>query len=109
MIIVISVFGDVDSLVRCVFLVWLVVFGFFFVFLLFVLYYLFVGILKIFVIFVVVIVGLYGIGDCIFIGLFSINMNESFWNLLIWIYNIGFGLGYVGFLFFLLLFVLFYC
>ena len=102
---VISVFGDVDSPVRRAFLVWSVVSGLFFVLSLPALYHLFVGTSKTLV---VATVGLYGIGDCIFTGLFSINTNESSWNLSTWIHNIGSGLGYAGFLLFPLLLVLLY-
>ncbi|EGO9939762.1 DUF998 domain-containing protein [Enterococcus faecium] len=102
---VISVFGDVDSPVRRAFLVWSVVSGLFFVLSLPALYHLFIGTSKILA---VATVGLYGIGDCIFTGLFSINTNESSWNLSTWIHNIGSGLGYAGFLLFPLLLVLLY-
>ena len=102
---VISVFGDVDSPVRRAFLVWSVVSGLFFVLSLPALYHLFIGTSKILS---VATVGLYGIGDCIFTGLFSINTNESSWNLSTWIHNIGSGLGYAGFLLFPLLLVLLY-
>ena len=105
---VISVFGDVDSPVRRAFLVWSVVSGHFFVLSLPALYHLFVGTSKTLAILAVATVGLYGIGDCIFTGLFSINTNESSWNLSTWIHNIGSGLGYAGFLLFPLLLVLLY-
>lgn len=105
---VISVFGDVDSPVRRAFLVWSVVSGLFFVLSLPALYHLFVGTSKTLAILVVATVGLYGIGDCIFTGLFSINTNESSCNLSTWIHNIGSGLGYAGFLLFPLLLVLLY-
>ena len=72
------------------------------------LYHLFVGTSKTLAILAVATVGLYGIGDCIFTGLFSINTNESSWNLSTWIHNIGSGLGYAGFLLFPLLLVLLY-
>ncbi|MBL4990466.1 membrane protein [Enterococcus xinjiangensis] len=41
------------------------------------LYHLFIGTSKTLAILAVATVGLYGIGDCIFTGLFSINTNES--------------------------------
>ena len=50
---------------------------FFFVLSLPALYHLFVGTSKTLAILAVATVGLYGIGDCIFTGLFSINTNES--------------------------------
>lgn len=90
---VISVFGDVDSPVRRAFLVWSVVSGLF-VLSLPALYHLFIGTSKTLAILAVATVGLYGIGDCIFTGLFSINTNESSWNLSTWIHNMGSGLGY---------------
>lgn len=105
---VISVFGEVFSFVRKVFFIWLVVLGIFFILLLFVLYVVFVSIFCVLVILVIVFIGFYGIGDCIFIGLFSINIYEFLWNVLIWVYNIGLGLGYSGFLLFLVFFFLIY-
>lgn len=43
-------------------------------------------------------IAFYGIGDCIFTGLFSINTHESSWNVSTWVHNIGSGLGYSGFI-----------
>ena len=53
-------------------------------------------------------IGFYGIGDCIFTGLFSINTHESSWNVSTWVHNIGSGLGYSGFLLFPVLLFLIY-
>jgi hypothetical protein len=45
-------------------------------------------------------IGLYGIGDCIFTGLFSVDSVEVQWDFSTWVHNIGSGIGYTGFLLF---------
>ncbi|MBL1229717.1 DUF998 domain-containing protein [Enterococcus sp. BWB1-3] len=105
---VISVFGDVSSPVRQPFLIWSVVSGIFFVLALPALYQEFVDISRTLTILLVSAIGFYGVGDCIFTGLFSINMEQAGWNLSTWIHNIGSGLGYTGFLLFPFLLFLLY-
>ena len=53
-------------------------------------------------------IGTYGIGDCIFTGLFSVDTADAQWNFLTWVHNIGSGIGYVGFLLFPLFLYLIY-
>ena len=53
-------------------------------------------------------IGFYGVCDCIFTGLFSVDTNESSWNLSTWVHNIGSGIGYAGFLLFPLIVFLIY-
>ncbi|WP_165004426.1 MULTISPECIES: DUF998 domain-containing protein [unclassified Enterococcus] len=105
---VISVFGDVDSPVRKAFLIWSVVSGMFFLFSLPTLYQIFSGISRPLASLLTAAIGFYGLGDCIFTGLFSINTNEATWNVSTWVHNIGSGLGYSGFLLFPVLLFLLY-
>ncbi|MGX7417316.1 DUF998 domain-containing protein [Carnobacterium gallinarum] len=97
---VISVFGDVDSPVRMAFLIWSTVSGLFFVLALPALYQTIKIVSLKLAIFVTLAVGFYGIGDCLFTGLFSINTEEATWNFSTWVHNIGSALGYTGFLLF---------
>lgn len=94
---VISLFGDVGSPVRSAFLVWSVVAGSFYVFSLPAIYQASKHISKILAICLVIALALYGIGDCIFTGLFSVDTKQAQWNLSTWIHNIGSGIGYAGF------------
>lgn len=105
---VISVFGDVDSPVRKAFLIWSVVSGIFFLFSLPALYQTFSEISRPLASLLTAAIGFYGLGDCIFTGLFSINTNEATWNVSTWVHNIGSGLGYSGFLLFPVLLFLLY-
>lgn len=105
---VISVFGDVDSPVREAFLVWSVVSGVFFVFAIPAVYQAFSDTSPKIASLLALAIGAYGIGDCIFTGLFSINTEQATWNFSTWIHNIGSGLGYVGFLFFPFILYVFY-
>ncbi|MCH3124609.1 DUF998 domain-containing protein, partial [Listeria monocytogenes] len=50
----------------------------------------------------------YGIGDCIFTGLFSFDTEQASWTFSTWVQNIGSGLGYAGFLIFPLFLVILY-
>ena len=94
---VISVFGEVSSPVRKAFLIWSVVSGIFFILSLPALYAAFVSTSRVLATLVTAAIAFYGIGDCIFTGLFSINTHESSWNVSTWVHNIGSGLGYSGF------------
>lgn len=42
-------------------------------------------------------IGIYGIGDCMFTGLFSIETGQTSWTLETWLHNIGSGVGFAGF------------
>ncbi len=105
---VISVFGDVGSPVRKAFLIWSVISGCFFVLATPAIYQTFLGTSKTLAFLLAAAIGFYGIGDCIFTGLFSINTNESSWNVSTWVHNIGSGIGYAGFLLFPLIVFLLY-
>lgn len=105
---VISVFGDVASPVRGAFLVWSVVSGLFFVLAIPAVYYAFSATSTLWAAVLAIAIGAYGIGDCIFTGLFSINTEETTWNFSTWVHNIGSGVGYAGFLLFPLFLVLLY-
>ena len=105
---VISVFGEVSSPVRKAFLIWSVVSGIFFILSLPALYAAFVSTSRVLATLVTAAIAFYGIGDCIFTGLFSINTHESSWNVSTWVHNIGSGLGYSGFLLFPVLLFLIY-
>lgn len=105
---VISVFGEVSSPVRKAFLIWSVVSGIFFILSLPALYAAFASTSRVLATLVTASIGFYGIGDCIFTGLFSINTHESSWNVSTWVHNIGSGLGYSGFLLFPVLLFLIY-
>lgn len=105
---VMSVFGDVASPVRGAFLVWSVVSGVLFVLSLPAIYQSAIKQSRILAILLVSAIGLYGIGDCIFTGLFSIDTEQSSWTFSTWVHNIGSGLGYAGFLIFPLFLVILY-
>lgn len=94
---VISLFGDVGSPVRPAFLVWSVVAGSFYVFSLPAIYQTSKETSKSLAVSLVMSLGLYGVGDCIFTGLFSVDTEQAQWNLSTWIHNIGSGVGYAGF------------
>ncbi|MBC2172772.1 DUF998 domain-containing protein [Listeria booriae] len=108
MTMVMSVFGDVASPVRGAFLVWSVVSGVLFVLALPAIYETFRATSRVLAGWLAVAIGLYGIGDCIFTGLFSIDTEQSTWTLSTWVHNIGSGLGYAGFLLFPLFLILLY-
>ncbi|GGC90275.1 DUF998 domain-containing protein [Enterococcus wangshanyuanii] len=105
---VISVFGDVASPVRQAFLIWSVISGVFFVLALPVIYQSFSKISQPLALILTSAVGFYGVGDCIFTGLFSIDTEKSTWTFSTWVHNIGSGLGYAGFLLFPLFLILLY-
>lgn len=105
---VISVFGDVDSPVRQEFLIWSVVSGLLFVLAIPSVYQTFKSTSRELASLLVLAIGFYGVGDCIFTGLFSIDTEQANWNLSTWIHNIGSGLGYIGFLLFPLFLYLLY-
>ncbi|EUJ23670.1 DUF998 domain-containing protein [Listeria grandensis] len=108
MTMVMSVFGDVESPVRGAFLVWSVVSGVLFVLALPAIYQTFSKTSRTLAILLASAIGLYGIGDCIFTGLFSIDTEQATWTFSTWVHNIGSGLGYAGFLLFPLFLVLLY-
>lgn len=97
---VMSLFGEVGSPVRGVFLVWSVVAGSFYVCSLPAIYQTSKDTSKSLAISLVMALGLYGVGDCIFTGLFSIDTEQAQWNISTWIHNIGSGVGYAGFFIF---------
>ncbi|MBF2684738.1 DUF998 domain-containing protein [Listeria welshimeri] len=105
---VMSVFGDVASPVRGAFLVWSVVSGVLFVLSLPAIYQSAIKQSRTLAILLVSAIGLYGIGDCIFTGLFSIDTEQSSWTFSTWVHNIVSGLGYAGFLIFPLFLVILY-
>lgn len=105
---VISVFGDVDSPVRGAFLIWSVVSGLFFALSIPAIYQAFSETSTFWATVLAIAIGVYGIGDCIFTGLFSINTEQETWNFSTWVHNIGSGIGYAGFLLFPLFLVLLY-
>ncbi|MBC1965130.1 DUF998 domain-containing protein [Listeria welshimeri] len=105
---VMSVFGDVASPVRGAFLVWSVVSGVLFVLSLPAIYQSAIKQSRNLAILLVSAIGLYGIGDCIFTGLFSIDTEQASWTFSTWVHNIGSGLGYAGFLIFPLFLVILY-
>ncbi|MBC1605988.1 DUF998 domain-containing protein [Paenilisteria rocourtiae] len=108
MTMVMSVFGDVESPVRGAFLVWSVVSGVFFVLALPAIYQTCAKTSRTLAIWLTLAIGLYGIGDCIFTGLFSIDTEQATWTFSTWVHNIGSGLGYMGFLLFPLFLILLY-
>ncbi|MBF8808628.1 MAG: DUF998 domain-containing protein [Enterococcus lacertideformus] len=97
---VISLFGDVDSPVRKAFLAWSVISGCFYVLAMPALYQAFVDTSQFLALLLTVSIGVYGVTDCIFTGLFSVNTNQSTWNFSTWIHNVGSGIGYSGFILF---------
>lgn len=108
MTMVMSVFGDVASPVRGAFLVWSVISGVLFVLALPAIYETFRATSRILASLLALAIGLYGVGDCIFTGLFSIDTEQSNWTISTWVHNIGSGLGYAGFLIFPLFLVILY-
>lgn len=108
MTMVMSVFGDVASPVRGAFLVWSVVSGVLFVLALPAIYETFRATSRTLASLLALAIGLYGVGDCIFTGLFSIDTEQSTWTISTWIHNIGSGLGYAGFLIFPLFLIILY-
>ncbi len=105
---VMSLFGDVDSPVRQAFLIWSVVAGCFYVLALPALYTAFKPTSHRLAGLAVLAIGAYGIGDCIFTGLFSVDSADAQWSFSTWVHNIGSGIGYAGFLLFpLILFFLY--
>lgn len=97
---VISLIGEVGSPVRQAFLVWSVVAGFFYVLSLPAIYQTAKDTSSLLAVLLTSTIGVYGIGDCIFTGLFSVDTQEASWGLSTWIHNVGSGIGYAGFLFF---------
>lgn len=95
---VMSLFGDVGSPVRHAFLVWSIISGCLYVLAIPALYQTFIPASKSLGTILPFLVGLYGVTDCIFTGLFSVNTNESSWNFSTWIHNVGSGIGYSGFI-----------
>ncbi|EOH93487.1 DUF998 domain-containing protein [Enterococcus villorum] len=95
---VMSLFGDVGSPVRQAFLVWSIISGCLYVLAIPALYQTFTPASKSLGTILPVLVGLYGVTDCIFTGLFSVNTSESSWNFSTWIHNVGSGIGYSGFI-----------
>lgn len=105
---VMSLFGEVGSPVRQAFLIWSVVAGCFYVLALPALYTALKPASRGLAALAVLAIGAYGIGDCIFTGLFSVDSAEVQWNFSTWVHNIGSGIGYAGFLLFpLILFFLY--
>ncbi|GCF92681.1 membrane protein [Enterococcus florum] len=105
---VISLVGEVGSPVRGAFLVWSVVAGLFYVLSLPAVYGLFKETSRSLAFLLTAAIGIYGIGDCIFTGLFSVDTEQAGWSLSTWIHNVGSGIGYAGFLIFPLFLVLLY-
>lgn len=105
---VISLFGDIDSPVRSVFLIWSVVAGSFYTLSLPAIYAALKETSKVLASLATAAIGLYGLGDCIFTGLFSVDSVEAQWNFSTWVHNIGSGIGYTGFLLFPLILYLIY-
>lgn len=100
MTMVMSVSGDINSPVREAFLIISLITGCFFVFALPAIYQTFSQNSRILTVLLVSSLGSYGIADCIFTGLFSINTNQVVWGISTWIHNIGSAVGYLGFLLF---------
>lgn len=97
---VMSIFGEVGSPVRTAFLIWSVVAGSFYVLSLPAIYQVTQSISKKLAESLVLALGAYGIGDCIFTGLFSVDTQEAQWNFSTWVHNVGSGVGYAGFFLF---------
>ncbi|MGO3792565.1 MAG: DUF998 domain-containing protein [Enterococcus gilvus] len=97
---VMSLFGDVDSPVREAFLIWSVVAGCLYTLSLPAIYTTLKKTSKTLAGLAAAAIGSYGIGDCIFTGLFSVDSADAHWNLSTWVHNIGSGIGYAGFLIF---------
>lgn len=94
---VMSLLGEVGSPVREPFLIWSVVAGFFYVLALPVLYTVGKQVSQKMGVLLATTIGLYGIGDCIFTGLFSVDTEQVQWTFSTWVHNIGSGIGYAGF------------
>ena len=94
LIAVISLFGDIDSPVRSAFLIWSVVAGSFYTLSLPAIYAALKETSKGLASLATAAIGLYGIGDCIFTGLFSVDSVEVQWDFSTWVHNIGSGIGY---------------
>lgn len=105
---VISLFGDVGSPVRSAFLIWSVIAGVFYCLSLPAIFCSLKPFSRFWAWMTVWAIGFYGIGDCIFTGLFSVDTEQAGWNLSTWVHNIGSGLGYAGFLLFPLILFLLY-
>lgn len=97
---VMSLIGDVGSPVRTAFLIWSVVAGTFYCLGLPYLYQVARPVSKLAAWLLVLAIGLYGVGDCIFTGLFSVDTHEATWNVSTWVHNVGSGIGYSGFFIF---------
>ena len=97
---VITIFGDVNSPVREAFKIWSVVSGILFVLAVPALYAFFRKIAPRFGWLPALCIALYGICDCMFTGLFSIDQEAASWTFSTWVHNIGSGVGYAGFLLF---------
>lgn len=105
---VMSLFGDVGSPVRGAFLIWSVVAGCFYTLSLPAIYTTFKETSRPLAGLTAAAIGTYGIEDCIFTGLFSVDTADAQWNFSTWVHNIGSGIGYVGFLLFPLFLYLIY-
>lgn len=105
---VMSLLGEVGSPVREPFLIWSVVAGTFYVLALPALYAIGRQVSKKMGLLLATTIGLYGIGDCIFTGLFSVDTEQAQWTFSTWVHNIGSGVGYAGFFVFPLVIFLWY-
>ncbi|MTD42021.1 DUF998 domain-containing protein [Erwinia sp. CPCC 100877] len=105
---VISAFGAVNSPVRGAFFIWSVFSGLLFVGALPAVAEHCLAVSKKIAVCLCTALGAYGIGDCIFTGLFSINTQETSWTFSTWLHNLGSGVGYAGFLISPCLFVWYY-
>ncbi|MBP1047368.1 DUF998 domain-containing protein [Enterococcus sp. BWM-S5] len=105
---VMSLFGDVGSPVRQAFLIWSVVAGMLYVLSLPAIYQTFKDISQPLACSTAFAIGAYGIGDCIFTGVFSVDTEQAQWTFSTWVHNIGSGIGYTGFLTFPLFLFLLY-
>lgn len=97
---VISLFGEPSSPVRQSFLIWSVVAGSFYTLSVPAIAHYFQHDSNPFHWLPAFAIGLYGVGDGIFTGIFSVNPQLSYWDFSTWIHNIGSGLGYTCFLLF---------
>ncbi|MFV0559251.1 MAG: DUF998 domain-containing protein [Enterococcus sp.] len=106
---VISVFGEVGSPVKVPFMILSILSGIFFLLSLPALYTTFAHSSKLLAGVLAIGIGFYGLGDCIFSGLFHLNIKQEVWTISTWIHNISSGLGYSGLLIFpFLLFLLYH-
>lgn len=97
---VMSLLGEVGSPVRESFLIWSIVAGAFYVLSLPALYSSGKQVSRKMGILLATTIGLYGIGDCMFTGLFSVDTTQTQWTFSTWVHNIGSGVGYAGFFIF---------